>query len=1326
MNPVLSLIIIIININTICGIPDFNLFPFEIDEDLLFALGYHRWHRNNHGLNNNWFQRNTFPKHNVATILTPRPALKGWLLQQIAKSKIQNSRTSSASTSTLPHVVSTPSLLKLLSTQMQQEVAKINTYSNDDDSQKKLNNKNSGLSDEKSKNNLNAEIIDFPVNRFDPIQQTNSPQKALEEQDSNPSIDKSDTFTPHITTRSHVSTSSETVSSETTVSESSTSHTSAESNWGQNRYEIETVQGNIDVVIPTTTAVPNTITVVKMSPGSSLISLQKDVRKTLSNGKTPESGGLAVFDKEENKDTSVQYLPPIKQAEEVFRNDLKKIFKHVTTTPGTSMLDPQYTITKEYKPATVEFRPLSEIYKIVTPTYRDIIGRNSSKKTISVRARQNGEILLNVQNDSPFSKQSIDRTREESRIFHKPSVIATTQWPFLNGLTVNSFDSTIKSPVASHEPLVAAPSKSTPNKRSSAVGVPVQLPVISSDMVQDNYLTNLAMSDRKITPLETIAAQGACTGCKMENGAGYNSHPTDCDKYTQCLFDKEGLLAAFYRNCPWGQYWNQDILSCQQPKHVMCKNDPCLNVRFETYAAKSSCRAYWECQGYSVPMCCPQGHAYLSNVGCVQDYSCQDECQSDNVPKYSGCDKRIHSRDPAMFEQMVPGHGWVKMHCAAGTQFNPAECSCSLTMSSKNLPQECKSLMFLEFTKHISDSSGNDVFVKNENVKVRDGVAYFNGSARLVIPQFTNAELGNNFGFRIRFKESKIFPGHGLRQSIINNGDCGDLGSVRLTINDNNVEFGLETDGEEGPMELRIKKPSVEWTEVVYYVTDNKLNGWVNGEAGSVTASGQIEKRKCALQLGHGEGFSNFIGFIDEVEFFRCDSGDWERYSSVKPSMQTLPIFSPTKSIPKYTTKSPITSTKRSTEKSTMSNNGIFVTMPTEQTTIPQTTRYWNSQTLPPIDFQTLPTITVPPTTKPSTVWLPAITTPKSKETTTAQYKDATTASVRSTTPSSWVWRTMPPIVPVTWQYPVASTISTTPYVSTTATHTIPSTTVGETTSATTTLSTPSTTTTTHATPSTLNSVTTSDTTSSQPVTTSTVSTTTTQTTPSTSTSETTLVTTPYPSSTMSHDSITITQTVPSTTTSETTTATTPSTTSNVDTTTTSTTLSTTTTSETTTTPISTPSTTSYVHTTTTFTTPSTTTSESTSATTESTTQSTSHSSTANIHTTPSSTTTETTSTPIKSTTLLTSTVEPTTLPTTTLITSTVEPTTSPTTTLITSTVKPTTSPTTTIITSTVEPTTSPTTTLITSTVEPTTSPTTALIKTTLTLPTRGAPPDPA
>jgi hypothetical protein len=35
----------------------------------------------------------------------------------------------------------------------------------------------------------------------------------------------------------------------------------------------------------------------------------------------------------------------------------------------------------------------------------------------------------------------------------------------------------------------------------------------------------------------------------------------------------------------------------------------------------------------------------------------------------------------------------------------------------------------------------------------------------------------------------------------------------------------------------------------------------------SILILGPIEKRKCALQIGHGEGFSNFFGIIDEVSW---------------------------------------------------------------------------------------------------------------------------------------------------------------------------------------------------------------------------------------------------------------------------------------------------------------------------------------------------------------------------------------------------------------------------------------------------------------------------
>jgi hypothetical protein len=45
---------------------------------------------------------------------------------------------------------------------------------------------------------------------------------------------------------------------------------------------------------------------------------------------------------------------------------------------------------------------------------------------------------------------------------------------------------------------------------------------------------------------------GPCDECKMMNGIGYNPHPEDCDKFTQCYFgdtnnnDVTVYLSSFY------------------------------------------------------------------------------------------------------------------------------------------------------------------------------------------------------------------------------------------------------------------------------------------------------------------------------------------------------------------------------------------------------------------------------------------------------------------------------------------------------------------------------------------------------------------------------------------------------------------------------------------------------------------------------------------------------------------------------------------------------------------------------------------------------------
>lgn len=63
---------------------------------------------------------------------------------------------------------------------------------------------------------------------------------------------------------------------------------------------------------------------------------------------------------------------------------------------------------------------------------------------------------------------------------------------------------------------------------------------------------------------------GACDDCRMLNGAGFNRHPTDCSMFIHCVFGESGLLRFMYQKCPFGQYWNHDLLTCQQASAVNC------------------------------------------------------------------------------------------------------------------------------------------------------------------------------------------------------------------------------------------------------------------------------------------------------------------------------------------------------------------------------------------------------------------------------------------------------------------------------------------------------------------------------------------------------------------------------------------------------------------------------------------------------------------------------------------------------------------------------------------------------------------------------------
>jgi hypothetical protein len=56
----------------------------------------------------------------------------------------------------------------------------------------------------------------------------------------------------------------------------------------------------------------------------------------------------------------------------------------------------------------------------------------------------------------------------------------------------------------------------------------------------------------------------------MENGVGFMNHPYDCSQFVQCHFSTRGGIQAYYRFCPFGQYWDQGDLTCKPANDVDC------------------------------------------------------------------------------------------------------------------------------------------------------------------------------------------------------------------------------------------------------------------------------------------------------------------------------------------------------------------------------------------------------------------------------------------------------------------------------------------------------------------------------------------------------------------------------------------------------------------------------------------------------------------------------------------------------------------------------------------------------------------------------------
>lgn len=264
-------------------------------------------------------------------------------------------------------------------------------------------------------------------------------------------------------------------------------------------------------------------------------------------------------------------------------------------------------------------------------------------------------------------------------------------------------------------------------------------------------------------------------------------------------------------------------------------------------------------------MCCPEGKRYKPYVGCITDPSCTDPCPPMSAGLGS-CDSRPIFGVPEKFEQYVPGHGWISMPCAPGTQYNPSECGCTTNVPVQQTDKICRPELYLPFDTDTSDRSGSGVYVENYNVSVVQGVAYFNGEAELVIPRFANFEYNE---IVVAFNYLETPPSQGVT-ALVSNSDCCTANPTLAVVKSyRNVHFLAKCNGGlvttfQLPLHLG------NWNRVFYIHDTQKLEGRVNGVEMSKWAIGPVQKTQTAIHIGYGKGFRNFKGYMDDFTIFLC------------------------------------------------------------------------------------------------------------------------------------------------------------------------------------------------------------------------------------------------------------------------------------------------------------------------------------------------------------------------------------------------------------------------------------------------------------------------
>ncbi|XP_052772762.1 protein PIF-like [Mya arenaria] len=387
-----------------------------------------------------------------------------------------------------------------------------------------------------------------------------------------------------------------------------------------------------------------------------------------------------------------------------------------------------------------------------------------------------------------------------------------------------------------------------------------------------------------VSTLELVLSQAPvdlCNGAIDVDGTSYKSHE-ECDKFIECSYDATGKQYGWVRQCSFGTYWNMDLLTCVAVDKAACTRDRCAGKPDgEIYPAANNCRGFWQCAGgKSQPQCCALDQMFDTALSaCVADK--QKTCKSTSCfPRFvvpTICDKEAIPGKPGFYNEVVSGWGKMERPCAPGTGFHQESCHCLNAVELSKVVRPCKPEIYLPFTTNHMDESGNEFHVKNTNVVVSNGMAYFDGNtSHLEIPRFTNIQHGTTIVINVKYQSNHNVI-QGMSQAIVGNNGCSNIPTLLIAEDSSNVYIGVGTDNKTfAYTDLPQFGQDGETREIMYKFANGTLYGRMSAPTGqmsenSVAAPGNFRQARCALQVGFADDLVPFKGWIDELTVYLCD-----------------------------------------------------------------------------------------------------------------------------------------------------------------------------------------------------------------------------------------------------------------------------------------------------------------------------------------------------------------------------------------------------------------------------------------------------------------------